>query len=96
MSNLWIKGCWWRVRDKPRLAWMDGVKPALGCRGMKVKAEEECAEDMKEWRAQVHIEMIGIKAAIFAWFMCSFGSISRALVAYFMEMSRCRYMLRLM
>ena len=34
---------------------MDGVKVALGKRGMKVEAARQCAKDRKEWRALVHI-----------------------------------------
>ena len=44
-----------RVRGKPRLGWMDGVKVALGNRGMTVKAAQQCANDRKEWRALVHM-----------------------------------------
>ena len=40
-----------RVRRRPRLGWMDGVKVALGNRGMTVEAERQCAKDRKEWRA---------------------------------------------
>ena len=39
-----------RVRGRPRLCWMDGVKVALGNRGMR-----QCAKDRKEWRAMVHM-----------------------------------------
>ena len=38
-----------RVRRRPRLGWMDGVKVALGNRGMTVEAARQCA---KEWRAR--------------------------------------------
>ena len=44
-----------RVRERPRLAWIGGVKVALGSRGMTVKAERQCAKDRKEWRALVHM-----------------------------------------
>ena len=44
-----------RVRGRPRLGWMDGVKVALGNRGMTVEAARQCAEDRKEWRALVHM-----------------------------------------
>ena len=44
-----------RVRGRPRLVWMDGVKVALGNRGMTVKAARQCAKDWKEWRALVHM-----------------------------------------
>ena len=44
-----------RVRGRPRLRWMDGVKVALGNRGMTVAAARQCAKDRKECRALVHI-----------------------------------------
>ena len=44
-----------RVRGRPRLGWMDGVKVALGNRGMTVAAARQCAKDRKEWRALVHM-----------------------------------------
>ena len=43
------------VRGRPRLGWMDGVKVALGNRGMTVEAVRQCAKDRKEWRALVHM-----------------------------------------
>ena len=39
-----------RVRGRPRLGWMYGVKVALGNRGITVEA----ARQWKEWRALVH------------------------------------------
>ena len=44
-----------RVRGRPRLGWMDGVKVALGNRVMKVEAECKCAKDRKVRRALVHM-----------------------------------------
>ena len=44
-----------RVRGRPRSGWMDGVKVALGNRGMTVEAARQCAKDSKEWRALVHM-----------------------------------------
>ena len=44
-----------RVRRRPRLGWMDGVKMALGNRVMTVEAVRQCAKDRKEWRALVHM-----------------------------------------
>ena len=44
-----------RERGRPRLGWVDGVKVALGNRGMTVEAARQCAKDRKEWRALVHI-----------------------------------------
>ena len=42
-----------RVLGKLRLG--DGVKMALGNRGMTVEAAQQCAKDKKEWRALVHM-----------------------------------------
>ena len=44
-----------RVRGRPRLGWMNGVKAALGNRGMTVEAARQCAKDRNEWRALVHM-----------------------------------------
>ena len=44
-----------RVRGRQRLGWMDGVKVALGNRGMTVEAARQCAKDRKAWRALVHM-----------------------------------------
>ena len=44
-----------RVRRRPRLGWMDGVKVALGNRGMTVVAARQCAKNRKAWRALVHM-----------------------------------------
>ena len=43
-----------RVRGITRLGCMDGVKVALGNRGMTVEAVYQFAKDRKEWRALVH------------------------------------------
>ena len=40
-----------RVRGRPRLGWMDGVKVALGNRGVTVEAARQFAKDRKVWRA---------------------------------------------
>ena len=44
-----------RERGRPRLGWMDGVKVALGNRGMTVEAAHQCAKDQTEYRALVHM-----------------------------------------
>ena len=44
-----------RVRGRSRLGWMDGVKVALGDRGMTVEAARQCAKDRKEWRILAHM-----------------------------------------
>ena len=36
-----------RVRGRPRLGWMDGVKVTLGNRGMTVVDARQCANDRK-------------------------------------------------
>ena len=36
-----------RVRGRQRLGWMDGVKVALGNRGMMVEAARQCQKDRK-------------------------------------------------
>ena len=36
------------VRGRPRLCWMDGVKVALGNRGMTVEAARQRQKDRKE------------------------------------------------
>ena len=41
-----------RVRGRPRLGWMAGVKVALGNRGMTVEVARQIT---KEWRALVHM-----------------------------------------
>ena len=46
---------------------MDGVKVALGNRGMTVEAARQCAKDRKAWRALVHMELNEVNDAIFAW-----------------------------
>ena len=44
-----------RVRGRPRLGWMDGVKVALGNRGIMVETARQCPKDQKAWRALVHM-----------------------------------------
>ena len=43
------------VSGRQRLGWMDGVKLALGNRGMTVEAARQFAKDQKESRALVHM-----------------------------------------
>ena len=44
-----------RVRGRQRLGWMDGVKVALGNRGVTLEPARQYAKDRKEWRALVHM-----------------------------------------
>ena len=55
-----------RVRGRPRLGWMDGVKVALGNRGMTVEAARQWEKDRKELRALVPMQLNELHAAIFA------------------------------
>ena len=44
-----------RVRGRPKLGFMDGVKVPLGNRRMTVEAARQCVKDHKEWRSLVHM-----------------------------------------
>ena len=44
-----------RIRGRPRLGWMDGMKMALGSKVLTVEDARQCEKDRKEWRALVHI-----------------------------------------
>ena len=55
-----------QVQGRPRLGCMDGMKVALGSKGIMVEPAWQCMKDRKEWRAQVHVKMIEFHAAIFA------------------------------
>ena len=44
-----------RVRGRPRLGWLDGVKVALCSREMTVEVERQCAKVRKVYRALVHM-----------------------------------------
>ena len=48
-----VSGGW--VRGRPRLVWMDGVKVALGNRGMTMEAARKCAKYYKAWRSLIHM-----------------------------------------
>ena len=43
-----------RVRGRPRLGWMDGVKVELSNRGLTLEAARQFAKDRREWSAPVH------------------------------------------
>ena len=48
-----VSGGW--IRGRLMSTQMDGVKVALGNRGMMVEAARQCMKDRKEWRALVHM-----------------------------------------
>ena len=60
------------VRGRPRLGWMDGVKVALGNRGMTVEAARHCAKDRKEWRSLVHMKKALIISTYFLQHYCTY------------------------
>ena len=64
---------------------MDGVKVVLGNRKTTLEGAQQWGIDRKNWKALVIMQMIEFQAAIFAWFLCSLGPSSRALVAYHPE-----------
>ena len=43
-----------RVRGRPRLGWIDGVKVSFGNRGVRVETAWQFTKDRKAWRALVH------------------------------------------
>ncbi len=43
-----------RPRGRPRMGWLDGVKRALGERGMSVEQGRVFVRDRNEWRAIVN------------------------------------------
>ena len=45
----------WRVRGRPSLGWVDGMKMLFGTIGMSVEAARQYAKDRNEWRALVHM-----------------------------------------
>ena len=46
---------WGTGTRETEVGWMDGVKVALGNRGMTVEAARQCANDQKEWRPLVQM-----------------------------------------
>ena len=74
---------------------MDGVKVALGNRGMTVEAARQCAKDRKECKALVHVKTERVSRGHFCLALCSFGPPSHALVVITWRGEGCRYMMRL-
>ena len=76
-----------RVRGRPRLGWMDGVKVALGNRGMTVEAARKSGEPsyICNWISFT---------CHFCLALCSFGPPSHALVVVIRRGEGCHYMMR--
>ena len=76
-----------RVQGRPILGWMDGMKVAMGNRGMTVDAARQCAKDRKEWKdlaAGIHVTE-SVSSGHFCVALCSFRPPSRVLVGYHLE-----------
>ena len=85
-----------RIRGRPRLGWMDGVKVALGNRVMTVEAASQCVKDQKkECRTPVHFLTEWVSRCHFCLALYSFGPPSRALLVITWRRVGCRYMMRL-
>ena len=83
-----------RVRGRLRLGWMDGVKVALGNRGMMVEAVRQCAKHRKEWSPGTCVTEC-VSRGRFCSTLCSFGLPSRAPEVTTWRGVGCRYMMRL-
>ena len=82
-----------RVRGRPRLGWIDGLKIVLSSRRTTVEVARQSAKN-KEWRALVH-RMIEFNADIFAW-PCVLSDRPPALWwSITWRGVECRYMIRL-
>ena len=85
-----------RVRGRPRLGWMDGVKVALGNKGTTVERSERSMRERSE-----RVERPGtyvtdwISRRHFCLALCSFGPPSRALVVITWRWLGCLYVMRL-
>ena len=82
------------VRGRPRLGWMDGVKVALGNRGMAVEAARQCAKDRNVESPGTYVTE-RVSRCHFCLALCSFGPPSHALVVITWRGEGCRYMMRL-
>ena len=72
---------------------MDGVKVALGNRGMTVEDARQCAKDRKEYRAYICSRMSFKRPFLLGTVF--FRQPSRALVVITYRGEGCRYMMRL-
>ena len=68
-----------RVRGRPRLGRMDGVKVTLGIREMTVDSARQCAKDRIEWSPGAYATD-SVSRGHFCSALRSFRSPSRALV----------------
>ena len=78
-----------RERGRPRLGWMDGVKVALGNRGMTVEAATERVESPGTYVTEL------VSRGHLCLALCSIGPPSHALVVITWRGEGCRYMMRL-
>ena len=85
---LMVEVCGGQVRLRQRLGWMNGVKLALGNRGMIVEAVRQCVKDQKEWW------YICNEIFFFCLALCSFELPFCALVVITWRGLGCRSMMR--
>ena len=78
------------LRGTLRLGWMDGVKVALGNRGMTVEAARKIGVE-----SHGAYETVRVSRGHFCLALCYFGPPSRALVVITWRGVGCRYMMRL-
>ena len=84
-----------RVRGRPRFGWMDGVKVALGNRGMTVEAARQCAKDRKTGEPWYICYNCMSFTRQFCLALCSSGPPSHALVVITWRTVGCRFTMRL-
>ena len=83
-----------RVRGRPRLAWIDGMKVALGNRRMTVEAASHARKTGKSGESwYICTELVS--RGHFCLALCSFGPPSCVLVVITWRRVACRYMMRL-
>ena len=78
-----------RVRGRPRLGWMDGVKVALGNRGMTVEAARKTGKSGEPWYICNWMSFTGH----FCLALCSFRTPSHAPLIITWRGEGCRYMM---
>ena len=84
-----------RVRGRPRLGWMDGVKVALGNIGMTVEKDRTMLERSEKVESPGTYVTERVSRGHFCLALCSFGPPSRALVVITWRGEGCRYMMQL-
>ena len=79
-----------RDRGRPKFCWMEGVKLALGNRGLAVEAGRNIGTSREPWS----IMLLIVSRGHFCLVLCSFGPPSHALVVITWRGVGCRYLMR--